>query len=796
MFALWLSLVGCEQMLSSVRVIPPGPDDTASAVDSDTVVLDTADTADTAKRVSYSLKSVTSGVIPAAVEIGAGGFVSPSNDHTYFLESDGSAYHYLTPSYTAPEGTFCVNGSEIDGDCRGTTWISGQVILKDIGGVCLDAVNGRLFLVKNGNGRIEVVDLLAGGNNAYSYNRSADILIIPDDVGNPLNFNSACAYDVRDNALLVHAPGESLLARFQLDSTDPSNQVITEASVVGTLDTRPTQFIALDDGTYLVDDSNSGRLVHIDGAAMVLAEVALDAPSVDLAVFEQTAYVALGSAGAVRVALGSSESLARPVSLSGYVSAVAVDPSTGLALFAHTDDGKTSLSLVDGEVAVDQVDLTANILDIATPSGNGDFVVATNSDGEMGFQVFDAWPDTPPDLPPLDVFLFTAIEEPFDSAYFEMDCDEDRGSTPSMATRVARIESNAAVLAAQGIPVALAMTHNFVTKLAECGDTALIDTLEGYGFELGVMVHNRPDYSCTDVSLDDTDYEGQRADYCEESSSDYCNPRTSENCVFDGTPDDFYPSESAYCPPGQWDCYLSFMDRYNTATEQHLYGGDGGRFIIGADRHGLWDFDWVNVYKSLSRPDGSEGFSTTFFAQGRAYSGELVVGDPREKNPVPWRPKDRTEVWAVGDDYTTWDLDSAFSDTVFFNGMPISTIKIYEWQLSGMHMGDYLLNKSDVGNGFQTYSEEDFEVSYQFLRNAINNRSLYANNAWYFHIHDLSLTLNLAEEDGTPFDSATWLTELVARIQQDYGDESTHPDAYIRWSTPSQIEARFLDEHR
>jgi hypothetical protein len=791
---LWLSLLGCEVLLSPLRVDPPsegGVHDTDTTIDTGPV-----DSTPQAGPDGYTLQLITDGTLSGVTGLSGDGFVSPSNDYTYFVSESRTSLQYLTPSYTRPEGDFCVNGSEVDGDCRGITWTSGRIGLRDVAGLCLDPDNGRLFVVKEKIGRVEVIDLLVGGSNAYTYNRPAAFLTIPEVQGASGSLSGPCVYDDHNNAILVYSSDDALLARLHLDSTDVSTQLIASAEPLGQLSAQVSQLVALGDGTFLLGDAGSAQLLHLSADGSVRNALSLDAPALDLAVLDGVAYIAMNNAGAARVDFLRESPAVVGIAIAGSVHAVAVDPSTGLALFAHTAAGQDTLSLVSGVTVIDALPMGAGstVLDIAQPSGSGDFVVATRSGQTIRYQVFDAWPETPPALPPLDVFVFTAVEEPFDNDYFAMDCDQPIGSTASMSTRVARIEANAAVLAGLGVPVAMAVTHNFVTKLVACGDEALLDTLSGYGFELGVMVHNRPDYSCTDVPLEGTPYAGDRADYCERSTSDYCDPRTSDGCVFDGTPDPFYPETSSYCPPGDFDCYRSFMSRYIAATEQHLYGGEGGRFIVGADRHGLWDFDWVRAYKEVERPDGSVGFTNTFLAQGRAYSGEVRLNDPREKNPVPWRPADRTGVWAVGDDYTTWDLDSAFSDLVFFNGMPISTIKIHEWQLSGLHMGDYLLNKSDVGAGFQAYNEQDFEVVYQFLRNAINNRSPYSNNAWYFHIHDLSLTLNLASEDGSTFDAAQWLQALIDRIQSDFGEDSPHPDATIRWSTPAEIAARFHAE--
>ena len=51
--------------------------------------------------------------------------------------------------------------------------------------------------------------------------------------------------------------------------------------------------------------------------------------------------------------------------------------------------------------------------------------------------------------------------------------------------------------------------------------------------------------------------------------------------------------------------------------------------------------------------------------------------------------------------------------------------------------------------GLLAYRTNDFEVSYQWLRSAVNHRHPGKVNSWYFHIHDIG-TLNLRDRHGEP----------------------------------------------
>jgi len=439
---------------------------------------------------------------------------------------------------------------------------------------------------------------------------------------------------------------------------------------------------------------------------------------------------------------------------------VTVDPSTGLALFASEADGSWTLQLVQNGTVIDNLELTDTVLNLVGPDARGDMVVITESEGQVSHTVYDAWPDQAPDLPPLYAYLFTAIEAPSDAEIETLACE----GTSSFDTNLTLIESNANVLKSLGVPVVLSVTYNFTYMVEKCGREEIFDLFEEYGFEVGSMVHNRPGYHCTDQAVS-----GTTPDQCAFSSPYYCNPSNANaNCSF--------PDDEDYCALGDWDCYKSFIDEHNVVVDRNINGG--GNFIIGADRHGIWEYDWARAYKEMARADGSEGYDVAFFAQTWAYNDVISIDDPRGKDPAPWRLADRSEAWALGD-YTSWDQDSAFSDLLFLPGLPISVVKISEWQESGMYMLDYFNYITSI-----YYSEKDFDVVHQFLRSSMNLRSPYEPNVWYFHIHELS-DVNLADATGKELEGAALLRNFIDDVNATYDED------WLVWGTPSEIREMF-----
>jgi len=767
---------------------------------------------------NWTLPEVASGAFPEMTDDPGFSYTNPSNEFTYAFQSDGGGAHYVTDLYVHPVGDYCIDGTinPDTGQCQGTEWTSGRLLpsastRKEATGfsaVCPDRANGRLFALKAPGERIEVFDLTIEGDRALSYNRAGATFRLPGKLAEVGSFTGGCTFLPDSNELILISGSDTRqVASLVLTGTGTNTLEASEVRLWPTpLTSFPTQMEVTD--AWTLTRGEDGSLSLLDTAAETQTAITDARPGLlDLAIdrVRGAAYLADGPGGlTVLDPLAPEDEVT--LDLGADVEQVAA--RDGVALVATRADGWELTLLYQGlKVGSLPLDAGERVIDIAEPGETGDFVVITHREetdasvttgldtadtgitettpAGYGYRVLAPRPPGTDDLPALQVFLFAGIEEPFDQDYFDAPCTS--GADDGFDDLIVRVEQNAAVLAGLGVPVVLGLTHNFISKAEICEQTDIFSTFESYGFEMGAMVHNKPTYSCTDKSLQKTPYADQFAESCSGNSPFYCDPQTSTSCAFQGSEDPFYPQTSNYCVPSDQDCYEAFLARYNEVVDRNIPGG--ARFIVGADRHGLWGFDWVQAYRDMAR-EGRTGFDITFFAQARAYSGEIALNDSREKNPAPWRPADRVQAWWMGDDPVAWYADSAYSEVVFFSGMPISTLKAYEWQASGMHMGDFLDAKDDVRDvigqeGAQMYTEDDFDVIYQSLRSALNHRQPSAINTWYFHIHDLSLTQNLADEDGNRHESADWLEELIERIQTDFGDDSERP--LINWTTATGI---------
>ena len=238
-----------------------------------------------------------------------------------------------------------------------------------------------------------------------------------------------------------------------------------------------------------------------------------------------------------------------------------------------------------------------------------------------------------------------------------------------------------------------------------------------------------------------------------------------------------------YCPLGDWDCYYSFLQPRAEIADRNIPGG--ADFIVGADRHGMWDYDWLQFYQDVEREaHGRTGFPMTMFAGTWAYNN-IDYDDPRGKNPTPWRAEDRAAAWHPND-VNYWAQDSVYSSLLYLPGINSATIKIGEQQESGTYMADFF----DLGVA-QQYEQSDYDVLWQFLRQAVRYRKEGHLNTWYFHVHDNGL-VNLADaegndvvivgSDGVSYTARAPLDAFVQRINERY-----LPTGEVAWAWPSEI---------
>ncbi len=692
-----------------------------------------------------------------------GGLVGAVNEYTYLLDEDGGTIRYLTEAYVHPTGDYCLGAPPGDTDCdSGTFWTSGRIQSgAPIAAMCQDRERGQLFLVKEGpsNAKVEVVDVHPGGDKAYGYNHAVDVIQLPAEVAEQGAFVGPCAYVPGSGVLVLSAPELGQVARLGVGTGE------WIAAPLGA----PTALTLLDDGETLVLDRPSEDSLVLVSAVDLTESASIPAGGrVQLHAVDRRhgrAWVAHGDDGGAHVVeLLGDEPGATPLDLAGTIHHVVALPGSGTAVFSvERGDGGWRLYLVQPDGVVDFLDLADPVRALVPPSDAGDVLALTEGlDGILTAHVLHAVPDGDDGRPPLVGYLFAAIEKPS-----EGEIDEPcTGAGATFETRLALIEANAEVLAGLGVPVALGFTYNFAATAERCERTDIFETLQGHGFELGSMVHNKPCYHCTDHPVGDVP-----PDQCAVGSPLHCDPAT-EDCCF--------PGDEEFCPLGDWDCYKEFVDARNVVVDRNIDGG--GAFIVGADRHGMWGWDWARGYREMARADGSQGYDVSFFAQAWAYPEEVGYNDPRNKEPAPWSPADRVEAWYLGS-AEQWDVDSAFSELMYLPGLPVSTVKLAEWHHSGLFLVDFF----DVASGIQ-YTPEDFEVLTHYLRRSVGLRSEYAPNVFYCHIHELGET-NLADATGAELEGTPMLRSWVEMVQRDFVEPGL-----LEWMTPSQIREAYPPE--
>lgn len=745
--------------LAACRHDAPAPEDTSPAPD-------TADTGAPASTL-YTAEEVVTGSLPGQEGVDAA-MVNPLTGVVLALDHAGTTFRYLQETYVHPTGDYCVGGTlDEEGVCRGgTVWTSGRIESPTpTVGMCLDSAHGELYLLKSGGANLEILDVSLEGDDPYTYLRAVRNPKLPAVVAEAVNWTTGCAYLADSDTLVLASAAQGAL----VELTVGANFEVLRTMALGF----PPGALAQVGEQVLVWDLAGQRIVELSAATLGL-QGAWTAPAeiVDAAFASErgAAWAALGTAGVAEVRFPDHVGVAEVTAVDGAAIEVVADPVRPIAWALVDKDGAQSVQLLQAGEVRGAWAVPGTALRLGTPSATGDVPVFWFAEGSTDVQFTVLGPvEDVPTTDPLRVFLLTTIEEPSD-ANMGNPCT---GGGNAFDSELALVRNNARVLAGLGVPIAMAITDNFAEKAEECGETAIYQELADLGFELGAMLHNRPCYNCTSGGA------AYNPDLCQGDDPNYIAPSSGAAC---------FPDDPEYCGIGDYACYEAFLAPRVDIADRNIPGG--ARFIVGGDRHGMWSYDWIRLYREVERPTlGLTGFDVTLFAGTWAYNG-IDFDDPRGKNPSPWRVADRTAAWHLAD-IDHWDVDSPTSKLLYLSGGNSATVKLAEQQASGLYMLDFFEIASQVA-----YRPDDYEAQWQWLRSAVANRRPGALNTWYFHIHDTG-TLNLrdandvaieVDPDGDgplePVAAETMLQDFVTRIDQRYVKSGE-----VQWAQPSEIRA-------
>jgi len=668
---------------------------------------------------SMDIEFVTSTTLPGLAGVRTS-VVEPTHGNTFALGSSGTTIRLLLPSWIHPSGVYCAGGTvDDDGECRGgENWVSGRIdAAQSTRQMCLDATRQELVLVKDNGRQLEVLDVGIPGPDPYSYLRAIRRVEVPGGLAASASYTGSCAVVSADGSIILTSTEQQALAVIEAGE-EPS---ILRKKL---LSYEPGNVAVVDDGIVVLDRSRN-RVERLDLDSLeVEAEVAYPRPVNHMTVEMETGVIWLTS-GAGRVERLVFEDSGEPsrtgVELNGRVAHLVSDGHRGLAWAVVQEDDAWTLVLLSAEGVLAEQSLPDPVTGLGAPGPSGDVPVYVNTAAtdSVGVRVY-APVSSGERTSPLYGFLFTTIEEPSDLNMGQPCVGEE----DSFARELALVRNNAAAVAELGIPVAVAISDNFTQKAKECGETGIFTELAEHGFMLGVLIHNRPCYHCTDGTHD------ANPDACARTDPHWIQAMNTAAC---------FPNDPEYCARGDWDCYRDVVSPRIDLVDRHIPGG--GQFIVGADRHRMWDYDWIRLYQEVERSTVDRvGFDLTMFANAWAYS-DISATDPRGKSVAPWPQANQTVPWRLGD-VEQWTQDAPLSDVIYLPGSSTSTVKIAEHRSTGLYMIDFFTAGIPVA-----YQPSDFDVLFQVLRSAINHRPPDRVNSWYFHIHDLGM-LNLRDKDG------------------------------------------------
>jgi hypothetical protein len=694
--------------------------------------------------------------------------VHSTHGDTYILGESGTVIRTLSAAWINPMGSHCLGGSlDEDGVCRGgTDWSAGHIVSPQATiRMCTDAVNDELILLKAGGARFEIMDVGREGPEAYTFNRVIRHPPLPAQLSASGTYVGPCVAVPGEHAVVLTSASHRAIA---ISTTSSEPTVLRKAL----LEFVPGD-IAVHGSRLIVLDQTGNRVVFLDiDTLTVIDATPISRPVMHMAVDELgAAWVSTEGGHVVRVAPDGGSPVEHR--LGGVPTRLVTGQSVAWVLVA--DESEHRLVLISESGIEEERILPTEPLGMAQPGSAGDvpIILSTESGEDAAVMVVAARSSVDP-LPPVHAFLFTSIEEPSD-ANMGQPCLGEEGS---FQREMLLVRANAALLASLDVPVALALSDNFVQKAEQCGETGIFGELSDYGFSLGVLLHNRPCYHCTD---------GLHA-----SNPDRCD-RDDPHWIRNASPQACFPDDPEYCPLGDWECYRGMLEPRVQLVDRNIPGG--GRFITGADRHRMWDYDWIRLYREVARPTVDRtGFDLSMFASAWAYDG-IRSSDTRGKDPAPWANRDRTVPWHLGD-IDHWSQDAPMSDLLYLPGFNSSTVKVAEQQATGLFMIDFFDVEIHIA-----YRSDDFEVSFQNLRSALNHRRAGRINTWYFHIHDIG-TLNMrdrfdepvmTDEDGPEgpepaIAAETFLQDFLTRINERYVAEGS-----VVWMDPVDIQALVED---
>ncbi|MBN2798958.1 MAG: hypothetical protein JXX28_07400 [Deltaproteobacteria bacterium] len=648
--------------------------------------------------------SALAGVTGAVESVRAAG-----SDAAYLLDADRRRVHVFSRAGVQPQGQWCVEGLGGVADCEGLLITPGEIESRGVTHLCGNAQGTSLYLVRD-DGRIDVAGTSWGGADWRRHHRVYRVLrpgVAPEE---PLIGPCAAV----EGGLVLSDAARLVRARILDDGTW---QLRAEAA----LPAAPVELASAGLWVAGLDVEGGVSLFRAEG----LEPVGQVLPRVDgrhIALSQDALWIASGYV-LYQVPLGPDgpgEAVELP--LKGVLD-LELD-ARGLA-FALAEEGTRLVLAGPGEVLAEQA-LSGKVVAMLPPGEMGDAVIVAEVDGEQRVSAYTPVP-TPDLRPPLDAFVMTTLEQPFGAV--DVPCTAAENEAYNWEQFLAQLRANASLLASLGVGV----TWEFYSASARCGEAGILEELEGLGFELGYMSHSKPCYSCTDQQV-----AGLHPVQC---------PPTDPNYAAPGSVDACWPDHQDYCDLGDNDCWLAFMRDQALEVDRAIPGG--ARFILGADRHALWGWDWVDGYQRLPRADGSVGYDATLFIADWVYPEVRSLSDPRGKDPAPWEPARVAEVWRASD-LAHWEERSSFSELAVMPGNSVSIGRLWEWESTGLTVVQLLTEgvRAPV-NG------KDAEVALALARHASARRSGEGPQSFYVHVPDLtswSLSEPFGPTDDLPMD--------------------------------------------
>lgn len=679
---------------------------------------------------------------------------SSGSDNLYLQDEVRSQIRVLRPTWIQPEGDYCLASNSPPEDCTdGAFFSAGLVEIPDGRGACLDDETGMLQVIQGDGYRVSTVSTTRRDTTWASYNRPFSGWTPQRDEGETLS--DACA---------ARGGRVALAGGSQLVVYDTEGAVEHRLAFRQPVD--QLSWIGL--GGQLIARTSNGGVWALDPTAGRSWQLApLDSVQ-EMAVDDARGRAwLLGNDGVLsRLELGPDGLYsARSIELCGEVRDLAVDLESGaLHLLMDEDGGGSAIWVLDEDRVRVRIELQEEAIALLPPGRTGQAAVlvqaGTDAQGQA-LQATRAWwiHDPALDLPALSMFVVTTLEQPFTNA--EMACT--RAENPvNFSDYVEQLRENIPIAAGLGMPIAVGITWEFLTKARECGLDGVIDELDAAGFELGTMIHAMPCYSCTDQAVP-----GESPETCNELDEHYQAADGEEAC---------WPSNPDYCSPGDQPCWLSWVGAKALDVDEAIPGGS--RFIFGADRHRLDGFEYISEgYRTFARADGGQGYDITFFQGTWIYPEITSSEDPRGKDSAPQDPALLGTTWFLAD-VDSWEQDSAFSDLLYMPGSTVALSRLYDMELSDLSQGHVTDEFTPI-----VISTEDAATVEAWLARALTRRDERP-GSFYFHLADLSGYKLRPGSDPDRAEPEQVLLEMKARIDERWGAQGP---GWVEWRGPVEL---------